>query len=108
MPSMKSQTRYRHIALRLPPYYCVLNPIEFAWPQVKRKVQLKNLKASPIEELVKVLESPCESVTKEHWQNYIRHVEEIEETYRLLNPVFDSKVVIPLNDSLTDDSEEEN
>ena len=31
--------QHGHIVLRLPPYHCVLNPIEFVWSQLKRKVR---------------------------------------------------------------------
>ena len=101
--------QYGHIVLRLPPYYCVLNPIELVWSQIKRKVQSKNLKTHPLEEIVLILRSVCDDVTQEHWENYIQHVEKIENTYRMLNPVFDNEVVIPINESEDEygDSEEE-
>ncbi|KAJ4441671.1 hypothetical protein ANN_11529, partial [Periplaneta americana] len=39
-----SDLSYGHVVLRLPPYHCILNPIEMIWSEVKRKVASKNLK----------------------------------------------------------------
>jgi transposase len=34
--------KYGHTVLRLPPYYCVLNPIEVVWSQLKHKIRKVN------------------------------------------------------------------
>ena len=31
-----------HVVVRLPPYHCELNPIEFAWSQVKKYIKENN------------------------------------------------------------------
>jgi transposase len=34
--------KYGHTVLRLPPYYCIFNPIELIWGQLKRRIRRKN------------------------------------------------------------------
>ena len=36
-------TEMGHTVLRLPPYYCIFNPIEQMWHQLKSKVRSKNI-----------------------------------------------------------------
>jgi hypothetical protein len=35
--------KYGHTVLLFPPYYCVLNPIEMVWSQLKHKIRKVNI-----------------------------------------------------------------
>lgn len=69
-----------HEVLRLPPYNCDLNPIEYIWHLVKRRVADKNVEQleSAIERLT--LESIA-SITKDDWKKEVNHVKRIEKDY---------------------------
>ncbi|KAJ8722270.1 hypothetical protein PYW08_004672 [Mythimna loreyi] len=64
----------------LPPYNCDLNPIEYIWNLIKRRVADKNVKQleSEIESIT--LEAVA-SITKEDWVKEINHVKRIEQEY---------------------------
>lgn len=64
--------------LRLPPYHCELNPIELVWSQVKRNVAMHNTRFKK-ELMQPLIDNAFDAVTTEHWKNYCRHVELIEE-----------------------------
>ncbi|XP_076284705.1 uncharacterized protein LOC143211130 [Lasioglossum baleicum] len=61
-----------HTVVRLPPYHCELNPIEFAWAHVKNSTRGQNTtyKLADIEKLV---DGAIENVSAEMRQNFIRH-----------------------------------
>ncbi|XP_038223571.1 uncharacterized protein LOC119840864 [Zerene cesonia] len=66
--------------LRLPPYNCDLNPIEFIWHLIKRRVAAKNEKhlESQMESLT--LEA-INSITSDDWKKELNHVKRIENEY---------------------------
>ncbi|GJQ74188.1 hypothetical protein Trydic_g19101 [Trypoxylus dichotomus] len=66
-----------HEVLRLPPYHCELNPIEMVWAQLKNYVRMNNttFKVKDMEQLIRRAYS---TVTTNNWQNYIKHVNNIE------------------------------
>lgn len=66
-----------HVVLRLPPYHCELNPIEMVWAQVKHYVKMNNttFKVRDMEELIT---QGYSNITLDNWQNYIKHVKDIE------------------------------
>ncbi|MFS1564404.1 MAG: transposase [Candidatus Arsenophonus phytopathogenicus] len=73
---------HNHTVLRLPPYMCVLNPIELAWAKVKRKVREYNVTGDFSEKrLREVICSALDSVTVDDWEGYIRHVMKVEDEY---------------------------
>ena len=98
---------YGHMVLRLPPHHCIFNPIEQVWSEVKRRVSSYNLRARPLGELINILQNSVANVTPEKWNNYIRHVEEIEASYRNLQSVFDTseQLVIAIEGSSSEDEE---
>jgi len=103
-------TSYGHILLRLPPYHCILNPIEMVWSQVKRKVASLNLKGRPINEIIEILRATFDTVTPEKWQNYIKKVKKTEDSYRGLQDVFDDRdsaqLVIEIGNSSSESESE--
>lgn len=60
------------IVLRLPPYHCELNSIEFAWSVVKNHVKSNNtsFKLNDVREL---LNAGIQRVTPEMWLNFVKH-----------------------------------
>ncbi|XP_045776283.1 uncharacterized protein LOC123874810 [Maniola jurtina] len=67
--------------LRLPPYNCDLNPIEYIWNLIKCRVANSNVQKleSQIERLT--LEAIA-SITRDDWQREMTHVKLIERQYR--------------------------
>lgn len=101
---------YGHTILRLPPYHCILNPIEMVWSEIKRRAGSQNLTKRPLEDIIKIIKEACNHVTPEKWRNYIQHVEKIEDSYRSLQSIFDDasnrRICIELGES-SDESEDE-
>lgn len=66
--------------LRLPPYNCDLNPIEYVWNLVKQRVAEKNVDQleKKIEDLTR---AAIASITVEDWQKQINHVKKLENDY---------------------------
>ena len=54
--------------LRLPPYHCILNPIELAWNQLKYHVGHLNVYTSKPSNIVDLIQYICkENVSIENW-----------------------------------------
>jgi transposase len=71
-----------HTVLRLPPYYCVFNPIEFMWHKLKTKIRSENvtptLSKSVIDLIRKIINSNDDM---ESWKNSTEHVFKVENSY---------------------------
>jgi hypothetical protein len=60
-----------HAVVRLPPYICHLNPVEFAWTKIKRNVCEDNITGDPsLQELLQVIKYAVALVTKEDWEGF--------------------------------------
>ncbi|KAJ3656116.1 hypothetical protein Zmor_015214 [Zophobas morio] len=68
--------------LRLPPYFCIFNPIELIWSQLKRKVRKCNDHPESSPKVVELIRAKVETISPEVWRNCINHVESIEQTFR--------------------------
>lgn len=77
-----------HTVLRLPPYHCEFNPIELAWAMVKKYVKAKNT-TYKLDDVRQLLNTAIERVTKENWENFIRHVIEEEEKIMKVDDIMD-------------------
>lgn len=98
-----------HTVLRLPPYHCVLNPIEAVWSKVKGYVALNN-KSSKLNEVRILLNKGLKLVTPNMWQSFIRHEKEEEEKFWKLDSLCDTTVdrfVINPAECCSSSSEEE-
>ncbi|XP_060870073.1 uncharacterized protein LOC132944634 [Metopolophium dirhodum] len=73
-------TNAGHTILRLPPYHCVLNPIELAWVMVKEYVK-RETNNYTIDDVQRLLNEAINRVTTENWMNFIKHT--IEEENKL-------------------------
>lgn len=66
--------------LRLPPYYCELNPIEMPWSNVKEYVKTNN-STLKINDVRRLLNEGIERVTPEMWSNYVSHAIKEEDKF---------------------------
>lgn len=97
-----------HTVLRLPPYYCILNPIELIWSQLKDYVRRTNDRPKFSEVALNRIREAIANITPEKWKNCIRHTIDIEDTYLQYVNIHD-EFIIDLNESdedSTDDLEE--
>ena len=88
--------------LRLPPYLCILNPVELVWSQVKGYVA-RNNKTFKIGDVKALVEQGIKEVTKEKWKGCIEHVIAEEETFWKSNDLCDC-IVDHLEINLADTS----
>lgn len=90
-----------HIVMRLPPYYCVLNPIELVWSTLKKGIRRNNTCPRLSSGVVDLVRREVSSITKELWKSCIKHVIEIENSY--VSPNFQN-FIIHVNDDASSDS----
>ncbi|XP_026736219.1 uncharacterized protein LOC113499852 isoform X2 [Trichoplusia ni] len=96
-----------HEVLRLPPYNCDLNPIEYIWNLLKQRVSEKNVEQleSKIESLT--LEALA-SITPDDWKKEVNHVKRLEEEYWRKDRITDELFIInTADDSESSDSNSE-
>lgn len=86
-----------HSLLRLPPYYCVFNPIELVWAFIKNKLrtsnQCPNLSGEVVENVRRILSEEY----KDLWAECILHVISKERDYSILPSI--QPIIINLSDS---------
>lgn len=92
-----------HQVLRLPPYYCQFNPIEYVWSKVKNELRKNNLRprlngeiVSNVRKIIEELETKSETL----WQNCIVHVISKEQEYARFKQ--DTNLIIDLHNSDSD------
>ncbi|XP_040063883.1 uncharacterized protein LOC120838169 [Ixodes scapularis] len=92
--------------VRLPPYHCEFNPIELIWAQIKNRVAARNtmFKIGDVERLLK---EEAEQVTASYWCNAVRHVVEVEESFKQggTTSAHIEPIVIALNEGDTSESD---
>jgi transposase len=96
----KLATEKGHVVLRLPPYYCVFNPIELIWHQVKANVRRNNTSPTLNASVIELTKNIVSSISADSWKNCIHHVVKVENSYMSL-----SSNVTPLIISLDEDSD---
>ncbi|XP_045455122.1 uncharacterized protein LOC123664648 [Melitaea cinxia] len=101
--------QHGHEVLRLPPYHCDLNPIEYIWNLTKQRVADKNIDQSErqIETLTK---EAIASITTEDWRKEINHVERLEKQYwdnDRLQEIQERELIISVGGEESDESESE-
>jgi transposase len=70
-----------HDVLRLPPYYCVLNPIELVWSTLKKAIRRNNTSPTPSANVVDLIRREVNNIMPELWKNCINHVIGVENFY---------------------------
>ena len=103
-----------HEVIRLPPWHPDLNPIEYIWGDVKRKVRQRNLdfKATTTMQLVR---EELGKVDAAMWQKKIEHVEKLEKNYWDVDGIMEDMEVAQINEPIivntnsdsSDDSEDD-
>nr|XP_053608001.1 uncharacterized protein LOC128673871 [Plodia interpunctella] len=93
-----------HEVLRLPPYQCDLNPIEYIWNLVKQRVADKNVDQSE-RQIEKLAREAIQSITQDDWKKEINHVDRLRKAYWEKQGLEDAReLVINVNDD-SDDSD---
>ncbi|XP_072400443.1 uncharacterized protein [Diabrotica undecimpunctata] len=90
-----------HTILRVPPYYCIFNPIEMIWGILKTRLRKRN--ESPTLNAVQLdnIRQEVNEFDSDIWKNCISHVIDIENEY----PIVDrSTVPIVIQPNLDSDS----
>lgn len=100
-----------HTVLRLPPYHCDLNPIEYVWSVVKKRVASKNIRCT-LNEIKALTEEAILSITPDLWRKECDHVQKIESEYTEKDGIIEmevNKFVINLEeDSSSSESDSSN
>lgn len=95
-----------HDVLRLPPYYCVFNPIEMVWHQVKMAIRKKNVNPKAIDAM-NIIREGIDAVTPAQWANYVRKAKENEDNFRVIQHTEDDeRFIININDDESSDSDD--
>jgi len=100
--------------LRLPPYYCELNPIELAWGGLKRKVRKRNVIEQDVQTVKDLIYSALNEES-DHCKGYVEHCRKLEDEVLVeivnqeLNeidfPAYDDELVETSDESLEADDE---
>ena len=69
-----------HTVIRLPPYHCDLNPIEYIWSDVKRMVADKNVNQLPAN-IERITREAFEKITVDDWKRHCDHVNKLRGEY---------------------------
>lgn len=98
---------YNCVVLRLPPYFCIFNPIELIWSDLKRGIRKFNNNPESSPAVIDIIRKQVDSITTEKWQNCIKHVANVELSYQTIPNV---NIVINVNnpDSESSSSDSDN
>lgn len=92
--------------IRYPPYYCIYNPIELIWSQVKRLARAGNVKPELSQSITPLIRNCIAAITPELWRKCSQHARKEEEKDRFLfNRSFLN--IDPSLANIMDDSDEE-
>lgn len=76
-----------HILLRLPPYYCIFNPIELIWALLKKRLRQLNRSPTSSGEVLDLIRNVISAITNDEWKNCVTHAIKNEDQYTILPPV---------------------
>jgi hypothetical protein len=82
-------------------YFCIFNPIELIWSDLKKGIRKHNNHAERSPAVIVIIRQKVKLITPLKWDNCIRHVIKVEGTFNLTPP---QNVIIHIND----DSSESN
>lgn len=98
--------KYGHDVLRLPPYFCIFNPIELIWGQLKQRIRRKNFEPKFDKKVIDLIKSEIDMINNEDWFSNISKVRVIEDEYRQIGRFLvnhGSTFIIDLDDSTDED-----
>lgn len=87
-----------HIVLRLPPYYCIFNPIELIWAQLKQSIRKANNLPRFSETCINVIKEAINHITSENWKNCVKKIVKIENEYVNIGSIY-NQIIINLQES---------
>lgn len=70
-----------HEIIRLPPYYCILNPIELMWSHIKQTVRKSNVTPTIGENVIQCVRNAVNSTNPIFWKNACEHVMKVENQF---------------------------
>lgn len=91
-----------HFVLRLPPYYCIFNPIELIWSQLKRSLCRNNKNPRLTKESISLIKTEIANISQDIWRNCINHVISIENTYIDISNSITDKFIINITGDESD------
>ncbi|CAH2109036.1 unnamed protein product [Euphydryas editha] len=97
-----------HEVLRLPPYHCDLNPIEYVWNLMKQRVADKNVTQSETD-ILNLTKNAIKSITPSDWKKEINHVDRLRQKYwesDRLGEIYERELLISLGQNSDSDSTE--
>jgi len=62
-----------HVVPRLPPYYCVFNPIELIWSQLKGNIRKSNINPTDCKFILQLIRQKVAEITPELWAKCVAH-----------------------------------
>jgi len=93
-----------HKCLYLPPYHCDLNPIEFIWSTMKRKVAEVNIDHKNAE-IPRLVQEAFETITVNEWAQHCKHVHKLEEEYLKQDSYLDKPFIIEVRSDTETESD---
>ncbi|KAJ4451493.1 hypothetical protein ANN_02956 [Periplaneta americana] len=97
-------TSYGHEVLHLPPYHCVLNPIELVWARLKSHVRKNNTTPTLSASVCEHLREGVENINSNLWSSCVDHTIKVGERYWIQDTTGDGeRFIVDLRESDTDD-----
>lgn len=97
-------TYYGHKVLRIPPYHCVLNPIELVWARLKSHVRKNNTTPTLSASVCEHLREGVENINSNLWSSCVDHTIKVGERYWIQDTTGDGeRFIVDLRESDTDD-----
>lgn len=87
-----------HTILRLPPYYCIFNPIEMIWGTIKKHLRKSNQSPTISAIVIDNIRQVINDLDSDVWKNCVTHVIEKENEYPIL-PTINPIIIQPGIDS---------
>src|SRR5258705_6902286 len=83
-----------HEVIRLPPYHCDLNAIEFVWAQVKHFIRDQNVTGNAsLTKLRQLCEGSLRSISPEKWEKTCAHIKKkIEDRYWVNDGILENEI----------------
>ena len=82
-----------HSVLRLPPYHCMLNPIEMVWSQLKQHCRRDNIHTNEPAKVLELIRDVCNTkISLKNWENYVGHTIKVEQNFRKTDHIVDNEV----------------
>uniref|UniRef100_A0A6P7GTX2 Uncharacterized protein LOC114342223 n=1 Tax=Diabrotica virgifera virgifera TaxID=50390 RepID=A0A6P7GTX2_DIAVI len=101
--------KHGHTIFRLPPYFCVLNPIELIWGQLKPRIRHSNTFPKFNKKVIEIIKKEVANITID-WQKRIARVIKVEEYYKKIGHFHingGNKFIIELGDDSDEEDTEE-